>query len=58
MFIVVDRLPKMTHFIVCKTIDASNIVKLFFMEGLHLHEVPKSITLDMYIKFQMWRRLM
>jgi transposase InsO family protein len=47
IWVVVDRLSKMRHFVPCQTtIDAQGLAEIFLKEVVRLHGIPKAIISD------------
>jgi hypothetical protein len=47
IWVVVDRLTKMRHFVLCSTmIDAEGLANLFITYIFQLHGLPNTIVLD------------
>jgi len=60
IWVVIDRLTKVAHFIPMKTTNfASDLVPLYIKEVVRLHGVPKSIVSDRDSKFvsNFWKSL-
>lgn len=52
IFVVIDRVSKITHFIPCHEInDALYIVSLFFKKIVRLHGISRTIVSDGDVKF-------
>jgi transposase InsO family protein len=60
IFVVVDRLTKMAHFILCtKAVTGKETTKLFLDNIYRIHELPNDIVLDRGTQFtsNFWRGL-
>jgi len=60
IWVVVDRLSKMRHFIPCRTtIEARGLAEMFLKEVIRLHGLPKTIISDRGPQFTavFWKRL-
>ena len=60
IFVVIDKLPKVAHFIYMNlTYKAVNIADIFLKEIFRLHGIPKAIISNKDVKFtgKFWRSL-
>jgi hypothetical protein len=60
IWVVVDRLSKMGHFIPCRTtVDARGLAEMFIKEVVRLHGIPRTIVSDRspQIAAVFWKRL-
>ncbi|TKA68421.1 hypothetical protein B0A49_13253, partial [Cryomyces minteri] len=59
ILVVVDRLSKMRHYIACKSMDATELARVFLIHVWKLHGLPDSILSDRGMQFvsAFWRTL-